>query len=177
MPNAAQVLRQDHKKVEALFKKFEQAKSTGAKRRIAEQAMAELELHAKIEEEIFYPAVKRETGDQKMVNEATEEHQTVKQLIREIKKMDSEDEDFEDKFSELMDNVKHHVDEEQGEMLPKAEESDIDLAALGEQLVERKEELTEHVRRSGSISRSKARSGASRKSRSARRSSSSKRAR
>jgi hemerythrin superfamily protein len=177
MPNSTQLLRQDYKTVEALFKKFTQAKSTGAKRRIAEQAMAELEVHAKIEEEIFYPAVKKETRDQKMVNEAKAEHQTVKNLIREIKKMNGEDEDFEAKFSELMENVKHHVDEEQGVMRPKAEESDIDLAALGEQLVERKEELTEHVRPKESASRSKGRSRSRRKSKSARRSSSSKRAR
>jgi hemerythrin superfamily protein len=177
MPNATQLIRQDHKKVEGLFKKFEQAKSMGTKRRIAEQAMAEIELHAKLEEEIFYPAVKKETGDQEMVNEAKEEHQTVKNLIREIRRMNGEDEAFEAKFSELMDNVKHHVEEEQGEMLPKAEESELDLSALGEKLAERKENLMERGGQNPSASRSKRTSRSSRRSKSARRSSSSKRAR
>ena len=58
MPNATQMIRQDHRKVEDLFKKFEQTKGAQAKRRLAENAMAELEVHAALEEEIFYPAVR-----------------------------------------------------------------------------------------------------------------------
>ena len=63
MPNATQMIRQDHKKVEGLFKKFEQTQGAQAKRRLAENAMAELEVHAALEEEIFYPAVKKEVDD------------------------------------------------------------------------------------------------------------------
>ena len=61
MPNATQMIRQDHKKVEGLFKKFEQTQGSQSKRRLAENAMAELEVHAALEEEIFYPAVKRKS--------------------------------------------------------------------------------------------------------------------
>jgi hemerythrin superfamily protein len=185
MPNATQVLRQDHKKVEGLFKKFEQARGGASKRRIAEQAMTELEIHAKIEEEIFYPAVKSELDEAGLVEEAKQEHQTVKQLIRELKTMDAEDEEFESKFSELVDNVKHHVEEEQGEMFPKVEDSDMDLADVGEQLAERKHELmattdgagTKAKSKSKSKSRSRTKSRSSRKSKSARRSSTARRAR
>jgi hemerythrin superfamily protein len=141
MPSATQMIRQDHKKVESLFKKFEQTKGAQAKRRLAENAMAELEIHAALEEEIFYPAVKREVDDGSMVQEAIEEHQTVKQLISELKGMEEADEEFESQFSQLMENVQHHVEEEENEMLPKVEESDMDLNSLGAQMAQRKQQM------------------------------------
>jgi hemerythrin superfamily protein len=141
MPNATQMIRQDHKKVEGLFKKFEQTKGAQAKRRLAENAMAELEVHAALEEEIFYPAVKREVDDGSMVQEAIEEHRTVKQLISELKGMEEADDEFESQFSQLMENVQHHVEEEENEMLPKVEESELDLNSLGEQMSQRKQEM------------------------------------
>ena len=141
MPNATQMIRQDHKKVEGLFKKFEQTKGAQAKRRLAENAMAELEVHAALEEEIFYPAVKKEVDDGSMVQEAIEEHQTVKQLISELKGMQGADEEFESQFSQLVENVQHHVEEEENEMLPKVEESELDLNSLGQQMSQRKQEM------------------------------------
>ena len=141
MPNATQMIRQDHKKVEGLFKKFEQTKAAQAKRRLAETAMAELEVHAALEEEIFYPAVKKEVDDGSMVQEALQEHQTVKQLISELKGMEEADEEFESQFSQLVENVQHHVEEEENEMLPKVEESELDLNSLGQQMSQRKQEM------------------------------------
>ena len=141
MPNATQMIRQDHKKVEGLFKKFEQTKAAQAKRRLAETAIAELEVHAALEEEIFYPAVKKEVDDGSMVQEALQEHQTVKQLISELKGMEEADEEFESQFSQLVENVQHHVEEEENEMLPKVEESELDLNSLGQQMSQRKQEM------------------------------------
>ena len=141
MPNATQMIRRDHKKVEGLFKKFQQTKGAQAKRRLAENAMTELEVHAALEEEIFYPAVKKEVDDGSMVQEAIQEHQTVKQLISELKGMDQADEEFESQFSQLVENVQHHVKEEENEMLPKVEESDLDLNSLGQQMSQRKQEM------------------------------------
>ncbi len=141
MPKATQMIRQDHKKVEGLFKKFEQTKGAQAKRRLAENAMAELEVHAALEEEIFYPAVKREVDDGSMVQEAIEEHQTVKRLISELKGMEEADDEFGSQFSQLVENVQHHVEEEENEMLPKVEESELDLNSLGEQMSQRKQEM------------------------------------
>jgi hemerythrin superfamily protein len=138
MPSATQMIRQDHKKVEEMFKKFEQTKGGPAKRRLAENAMTELEVHAALEEEIFYPAVKREVDAGSMVQEALEEHQTVKQLIAELKGMAEADDEFESQFSQLVENVQHHVEEEENEMLPKVEESELDLNSLGEQMSERR---------------------------------------
>jgi hemerythrin superfamily protein len=142
MPSATQIIRQDHKKVEGLFNKFEQTQGADAKRRLAENAMAELEVHAALEEEIFYPAVEREVESAaSMISEAREEHQTVKQLIAELKGMEETDEEFESQFSELVENVQHHVEEEENEMLPKVEESSLDLNSLGDQMSKRRQAL------------------------------------
>jgi hemerythrin-like domain-containing protein len=85
--------------------------------------------------------VKKEVDDGSMVQEAIEEHQTVKQLISELKGMDETDEEFESQFSQLVENVQHHVEEEENEMLPKAEESSLDLNSLGQQMSRRKQEM------------------------------------
>ena len=155
MPNATQLIRRDHKKVKGLFTKFEQAKKADAKQRICRQAIQELEVHAKLEEEIFYPAVKKHIGEDEMLQEAKQEHQEAKNIMAELKKMNAEDEQFEEKFSELVEGVKHHVEEEEGEMLPKVEESDMDLADIGEQLAERKQELIEQTQSQTQGSRKK----------------------
>jgi hemerythrin superfamily protein len=142
MPNAIQIIRQDHRKVEGLFKKFDQAKTNGGRKRICDQVIEELEVHTKLEEEIFYPAVRKELGEEDLVEEAEKEHLQAKDIIQELKTMDGQDEQLEEKFSELVECIKHHVEEEQSEMLPKAEESEMDLAHYGEQMSERKKELT-----------------------------------
>jgi hemerythrin superfamily protein len=193
MPNATQLLRQDHKKVQGLFKKFEQGNGGAAQRRYADQAMLELEVHAQIEEEIFYPAVKKAIEESDLVEEAVQEHQEAKQLIAQLRKMEGQaqengaSEDFESKFSELVEAVTHHVEEEEGEMFPKVEDSGLDLAELGEEMSERKRELMQEMggetKRTGSRSKSKtktkSKSGRQSKSRStqARKGSGGKRAR
>ena len=154
MPNAVQMIRQDHKKVQGLFKKFDQAKKNAAKKGIADQVIQELEVHAKLEEEIFYPAIRKELGEEEMLDEAKKEHQQAKDIMRELKTMNGgEDDELEEKFSELVECIQHHVEEEEGEMLPKVEESEMDLADYGEQMSKRKKELT-----GGSQTRSKSKS-------------------
>ena len=142
MPNAVQMIRQDHRKVEGLFKKFARAKNNEAKKRIADQVTQELEVHTTLEEEIFYPAVRNELGDEEMIDEANKEHRQAKEIIQELKTMDSEDDHLEEKFAELVECIKHHVEEEENEMLPKAKESAMDLTNYGKQMSERKAELT-----------------------------------
>jgi len=99
--------------------------------------------------------VEKEIDDGSMVKEALEEHQTVKDLIAELKQMEEEDEEFESKFSELMENVQHHVEEEESEMLPKVEEDGLDLKGLGDQMSERKQELQGGGSRSAKRAKSK----------------------
>ena len=110
MPSATQLIRRDHKKVEGLFDKFEQTKTDGAKKRIVDQAIRELEIHAKLEEEIFYPAVRKQIGEEDLLDEAKQEHQQAKEMMRELKKISDKDGELDEKFSELMESVKHHLD-------------------------------------------------------------------
>ena len=161
MPKATQLLRQDHKKVEGLFNKCEQAKGMEAKRRLAMQVMTELEIHAQLEEEIFYRAVKRAIDETDLVDEAVQEHKEAKSLIAQIKKMQGQDigaDEFESKFSELVEAVQHHVEEEEGEMFPKVEDSELDLAGLGSEMTNRKKELMQEMGGASAERRPKAKS-------------------
>ena len=143
MPNAVQLIKQDHKKVASLFQKYQKTKGQEAKRRIADQAMEQLEIHTTIEEEIFYPAAKREIEDTDLISEALSEHNTVKGLIEELRSMESEDKNFDEKWNELVENVQYHVQEEESELLPEVGDSDLNLTECGEEMAERKEELME----------------------------------
>jgi len=135
------MLREDHKKVKGLFEKFEQADDATAKQRIVETALAELEVHAKLEEELIYPAIRAEIGDEDLMDEALEEHHVVHGLLGELKKMKPSDERYDAKFTVLAENVRHHIKEEESEMFPKAEDCEIDWEALCSQVVKRKEQL------------------------------------
>jgi hypothetical protein len=163
MPSATQLIRRDHKKVEGLFDKFQQSKSENSKKRLVEQVIQELEVHAKVEEEIFYPAVKKQLGEEDLVEEAKQEHQQMKDILRELKKMNGQDEELEEKFSELVECVKHHVEEEEGEMLPKAEQSELDLTELGDELSERKKELMQQMQKTSKAGRKPAKSAGRRR--------------
>lgn len=139
---ATTLLRADHKLVEDLFNKFEAARSVTKKKALAAQICQELTIHAQIEEEIFYPKVKAALKDKELIPEATVEHASLKDLIEQIEDNDEEGEMFDAKVKVLGEYVKHHVKEEQNELFPKVKESKLDLLALGEELAQRKEELS-----------------------------------
>jgi hemerythrin superfamily protein len=144
MPDALEMLQEDHEKVKGLFEQFEEAEDSAAKAQIVQTALKELEIHATLEEEIFYPAV-RETDDDEehedMMDEALEEHHVAKMLIAELQDMAPDDERYDAKFTVLAESVKHHIEEEESELLPKAEKEELDLESLGEQMMERKQQL------------------------------------
>ena len=127
MPDAITTLRDDHKRVEKLFKEFEKLeKNDGTpkqKRGIVEQIVEELSIHAAIEEQVFYPAVRglEEVGD--VVLEGLEEHHIVKWTLDELDGMNGDEERFDAKVKVLMESVRHHVEEEEGEMFPKVREA------------------------------------------------------
>jgi hypothetical protein len=146
MASAARMIRQDHKKVANLFKKFDHARTSAAKKRIVNKVVKALDLHARLEEEIFYPAVRKQLGEEEMLEEAYDEHRQATEIMRALKAMDGDDERLDLKFSELIECVQHHVEEEEGELLPMVEQSSMDLALYGEQMSERKEDLTESSR-------------------------------
>jgi hypothetical protein len=169
MASATQMIRRDHKKVEGLFEKFDQAKKAEAKKKICEQVIEELEVHAKLEEEIFYPAVRKHIGEEDMLDEAKQEHQEAKQIMARLKSIDADEDEFEETFSELVDAIKHHVEEEEGEMLPKADESEMDLDGYGEEMAQRKKELLGQASKASKKQSAKKTGGRKPKSGSARR--------
>ena len=143
--DAIALLKADHKEVQELFDEYEQlAKDEDAsaedRQQLAEQICAMLTVHAQIEEEIFYPAA-REGVEEDLVNEATVEHASAKELIAQIQGMSPDEELYDAKVTVLGEYVRHHVKEEEGEMFPQAKKAELDLQALGEQLHERKEAL------------------------------------
>ena len=139
------LLKEDHTMVKALFDKFESAKSEGPKVKAARQALIELKVHAAIEEEIFYPAFDKEISNKEaheVYLEAEEEHHVAHVLIAELDALADDDEHFEAKFTVLAENVRHHIEEEETQMLPKAKALGKELLSqLGEQMATRKKEL------------------------------------
>jgi len=144
--DACDLLDADHKAVKALFKEYaslteSRSRSTAKKRQLADQICKELTVHATIEEEIFYPAVRKAIKDNALLNEATVEHASAKELIAQIKGMDPADDMFDAKVTVLGEYIDHHVKEERTEMFTKARATKLDLASLAEQLKQRKSEL------------------------------------
>src|SRR5947209_20514289 len=119
---AVALLKQDHQRVKTLFDQFEKAKSRAAKKNLVRQALTELKVHAAIEEELFYASVRKTVGKEVM-NEADEEHHVAKLLIAELDRMDGAESHFDAKFLVLAENVRHHIKEEENEMLPKAQKA------------------------------------------------------
>ena len=139
--DATTLLRADHKLVNELFAEYEKARSPSKKKELVAQICTELTVHAQIEEEIFYPAVKQALKDKELVPEATVEHSTMKDMIAQIEGIEPDGEMFDAKVQVLSEYVKHHVKEEQTEMFPKAKASSLDMTELGAELAARKMEL------------------------------------
>jgi hemerythrin superfamily protein len=133
--DALELLKQDHAKVKKLFEKAESVDER-EQNRIFTQIKTELEIHAHIEESVFYPAMQRYDELKEMVAESLKEHSSLKTLLQAMATL-SDSEDFEDKLEELIDSVEHHAeDEEEGKMFPKVRElvSAKELEKLGAQL-------------------------------------------
>jgi hemerythrin superfamily protein len=118
--DALELLQEDHKLVMELFKKAGEARDEKEKRKIFREIYKELEMHARIEETVFYPAMQENDELKEMVLEALQEHKQVKALLREIKNLKAGSEKFEPKLQVLLDNVQHHAEEEEeGKMFPR----------------------------------------------------------
>ncbi|HWP12661.1 MAG TPA: hemerythrin domain-containing protein [Ramlibacter sp.] len=146
--DACDLLDADHKAVKKLFKEYEElteSRSRGAtqkKKELAQQICQELTVHAQIEEEIFYPAVKEAIKEKDLIAEAAVEHGTAKELISQIEYMGEPDEMFDAKVKVLGEYIDHHIKEEKNEIFPKARAvRKLDLVAMRDELEARKEEL------------------------------------
>jgi hemerythrin superfamily protein len=147
--DALALLKEDHRKVEKLFKDYESAKGEGRKEKLARQISLELTIHTTIEEEIFYPACKGKI-DEDLLKEAYVEHDAAKLLMAEIEAGNGQSDDFFDaKVQVLGEQIDHHVKEEEDELFPEVRKADIDTKALGEQLAERKRELMKDYKADG----------------------------
>ncbi len=149
--DAIALLKADHRKVEELFEKFEKAKGTERKKALAEEICMELSIHATIEEEIFYPACKGKV-EEDLLSESYVEHDGAKVLIAELVATTPDDEFFDAKMSVLTEEIKHHVREEEkpGEgVLAQARAAGLDMDALGDKLLARKEQLLKKFKAEG----------------------------
>ncbi len=141
---ALDVLKADHADVSKLFKRFERYLKAGdnqGMQQVAQAACKALAVHAEIEEEIFYPALREAADADDDLDEADVEHSHIKELVGQLESSQPGDALFAARFTVLSEYVKHHVKEEEGEMFRKARRASCDLAALGEQLLARKAEL------------------------------------
>jgi hemerythrin-like domain-containing protein len=146
--DACDLLDADHRNVKKMFKQYEELMEsrgrTAAQKKmdLAQQICQELTVHAQIEEEIFYPALRAALKDTDMLAEAEVEHQTAKDLIAQIEGMGEADEMFDAKVTVLGEYIDHHVKEERNEIFPKARASrKLDLISMRDELMARKEEL------------------------------------
>jgi hemerythrin superfamily protein len=140
-----ELLKEDHQKVKELFEQAEGNEDQKEKENIFEDIKTELETHAHVEETVFYPAMEKHEELKDMVLEAIEEHKQVKTLLREIEKLKSDSEKFEPKLKVLMENVKHHAEEEEeGKMFPQIREivAQEELEQLGQELEAAKNKRT-----------------------------------
>ncbi|MDZ7594470.1 MAG: hemerythrin domain-containing protein [Thiobacillus sp.] len=148
--DACDLLDADHKAVKKMFNEFEKlTESRGntrdKKRMLADQICQELTVHAQLEEEIFYPAIRKAIKDELMMNEAEVEHMSAKDLIAQIQEMEAGDAHFDAKVLVLGEYIDHHVKEERNEMFPKARASKVDLVKMRDALQARKEELMAEI--------------------------------
>jgi hemerythrin superfamily protein len=140
--NVVHMLHADHDKVRDLFFEFSQTDVAKEKDELVKIIIKELYVHAKVEEEIVYPAIRKEVDDSEdMMDEADTEHHMVKLLLSELSTMKPSDDHYDSKVTVLCELVSHHVAEEEKEMFDEMNEADMDLDELGARVAERKEEL------------------------------------
>ena len=149
--DAIALLKEDHRKVEELFEQFEKAKGEGRKEKLALEICTELTIHTILEEEIFYPALEGKV-DGDLLKESFVEHDAAKVMIAEIEAGEPSDEFYDAKVKVLSEEIEHHVEEEEKRkegLFAQARAADVDLDALGAQMIMRKERLQEEIKSDG----------------------------
>ena len=151
--NAFQLLKEDHQKVSGIFQQLEPTTERAEKTRteLFAKLNQELTVHAKIEEAVFYPAIKQAAETREIVLEGFEEHHVIKMLLKELEAMPVDTEQWTAKLKVLQENVEHHVEEEEQEMFQKSREvlSEDEINQLGARMAEMKEQLKSQVKSAG----------------------------
>lgn len=132
-PKAIAFLKKEHRAVDELFAKYEGLEEAKEKVDTVQEICQSLMMHAHIEEQIFYPALRGKVKD-KLLDEAFVEHDTLKDLIAKIDGSGPDDQFFDAHVRVLKEYVHHHVKEEEGEIMPAAQDTDLDLEAMGDRL-------------------------------------------
>jgi hemerythrin superfamily protein len=144
--DAIAMLMADHKKVKKLFSDFDKLKEKGSdedKSALVEQICNELKIHTELEEEIFYPAVRKAIEDSDLMDEALVEHAGAKDLIAQLESASPDDDLYDAKVTVLGEQIEHHVKEEEGQMFPKAKKAKVNTESLGAKMFKRKTALKE----------------------------------
>lgn len=151
--NAFQLLKEDHKTVSGIFQQLEPTTERAEKTRteLFAKLKEELDIHARIEETIFYPAIKQAAETREIVLEGFEEHHVVKMLLKELEAMPVDTEEWAAKLKVLQENVEHHVEEEEGEMFQKARQviDEEQINELGTRMEELKMQLKQQSKTAG----------------------------
>ncbi|MBK8817224.1 MAG: hemerythrin domain-containing protein [Methylococcaceae bacterium] len=144
-PDAVELLTTDHKAVKNLFETYQKLLNKASESKelsaLANQICVALTVHAQVEEELLYPAMRKSFDTQELIDEAAVEHATVKALIEQITSGNRRDSLYDAKVKVLGEYIDHHVKEEEGEIFPKAKKLKLDLHALGKAIAIRKAEL------------------------------------
>lgn len=142
--DAIELLMQDHRKVQKVFKEFEKSRDEmddGEKGDMVRQCCMELKIHTRLEEEIFYPAARDGVEDETLLDEAEVEHASAKQLIDELEQMEPGEDLYDARFTVLGEYVNHHIKEEEHELFPEVKKAKLDLDELGRRMMQMKEKL------------------------------------
>lgn len=142
--DAMELLMEDHKKVQKIFKEFEKSKDEmgeDEKSEMVRQCCTELKIHTRLEEEIFYPAAREAVEDEDLLDEAEVEHAAAKQLIDELERMEPGEELYDARFAVLGEYVNHHIREEEHGLFPEVKKAKLDLDELGRRMTEMKHKL------------------------------------
>lgn len=144
--DAIVALTADHKRVKALFKEFATLKEkrgnkNDEKAELVKRICRELKIHAALEEQIFYPAVREQITDEDLMDEALVEHAGAKDLVEQLESMAVDDDLYDAKVTVLGEQIDHHVKEEEGTMFPKAKKAKLDTKTLGAEMAQRKSQL------------------------------------
>ena len=143
--SAVELLEEDHSEVESLFEEYQSLEQDSAKEALALKICMMLQVHAQIEEEIFYPEARNAITKPELIDEAIVEHASAKQLIGEIEAMEVGDNLRDAKVKVLGEQIRHHIEEEEAELFTEVENSEMDLNALGRRMAERRTELLQQV--------------------------------
>ena len=148
--DALALLSAAHSEVAQLFEEYaDLADADGSdadRRALVAEICLQLTVHSRLEEEMFYPAVRQALGENELVEEAEAEHRGIEEAMDDLRAMDPADEGYDERVDVLRESVEHHVAEEEGSMFPMVLDSSLDIDRLGEQMAARREELLAQVR-------------------------------